>query len=138
MEKRVPYRVYKKAYPDAKTVPDSYDARTKTIVVILPDDKVEHLRFSPSNWEKRVLGDKWLKGHLIQVIQWNRGAEATFMVEASETADGGRKLHPRGRHISQTIPGYGPNARDAAIRMAMELAETGKYIMADDFSPYRL
>lgn len=137
MEKRVPYRVYKKAYPDAKTVPDSYDARTKTIVVILPDKDAKHLRFSPSAWDASC-NTRQLKGHMICVIQWNSGAEANFMLEAYETADGGRKLHPSGRYISQTIPGYGPNSRDAAIRMAMELAETGKYIQADDFSPYRL
>ena len=137
MQKRVPYRVYKKTYPDAKTVSDSYDARTKTIVVIFPDDKVKHLSFLPSEWETGR-NRKRLKGHLIEIFQWNTGAEANFMIEASETVDGGRKLHPSGRHISRTIPGYGPNARDAAIRMAMELAETGKYIEADDFSPYRI
>lgn len=136
MEKRVPYRVYKKAYPMAQTVPGSYDAASKTIVIIMPE-AVQHLRFSPSDWETSR-NRKRLKGHLIEVFQWNTGAESNFMIEASETVDEGRKLHPRGRHISQTIPGYGPNARDAAIRMAMELAATGKYICADDFSPYRL
>jgi len=135
----VPYRVYKKTYPDAKTISDSYDAKTKTIVVILPDkdENAKHLRFSPSDW-KKGLGGKWLKGHMICVAQWNSGAEANFMLEAYETDEGGTKLHPNGRYISQTIPGYGPNARDAAIRMAIDLAETGKYIQADDFSPYRL
>lgn len=139
MEKRVPYRVYKKIYSDAKTVSDSYDAKTKTIVVILPDkdENIKHLRFSPSAW-KTSCNTKQLKGHLISVIQWNRGAESNFMLEAYETADGGRKLHSSGQYISKTIPGYGPNARDAAIRMAMELAETGKYILTDDFSPYRI
>ncbi len=136
MEKRILYRVYKKTYPTAQTVPGSYDAASKTIVIVMPDD-VKHLRFSPSEW-KTSGNTKRLKGHLIKVFQWNTGAEANFMIEASETADGGRKLHPRGRYISQTIPGYGPDARDAAIRMAMELAATGKYIRSDDFNPYRL
>ena len=137
MEKRVPYRVYKKTYPDAKTVPDSYDAASKTIVVILSDDKVKHLRFSQSDWN--VSGNsKWLKGHLIRVIQWKTGAEANFLLKATETEDNGRKYASNRRYISQTIPGYGPNARDAAIRMAMELAATGKYVRADDFSPYRI
>lgn len=137
MEKRIPYRVYKKTYPEAETVPKSYDAKTKTIVVILPDDKAKHLRFLPSSWN--TSGNiKWLKGHMIKIVQWNTGAEANFMIEAYETEDEGRKYHHNRRYISQTIPGYGPNSRDAAIRMAMELASTEKYIRADDFSPYRL
>lgn len=136
MEKRIPYRVYKKTYPEAKTVPDSYDAKSKTIVVII-DDKVKHLRFLPSLWDTDG-NTKRLKGHKIKIVQWNAGAEANFMIEAYETEDEGRKYHHNQRYIRQTIPGYGPNARDAAIRMAMELAETGKYIRADDFSPYRI
>lgn len=136
MEKRIPYRVYKKTYPTAQTVPGSYDAASKTIEIVVPEP-VKHLRFLPSEWETSR-NRKRLKGHLIEVLQWNTGAEANFMIEASETADGGTKYHPSGRHISKTIPGYGPNARDAAIRMAMELAATGKYVRSDDFSPYRL
>ena len=61
MEKRVPYRVYKKIYPTAPVVPGSYDAANKTIVIMMPDS-VQHLRFSPSEWEASG-NRKRLKGY---------------------------------------------------------------------------
>ena len=133
MEKRVPYRVYKKAYPTAKTIPDSYDAKTKTIVIIT-QDSVRHLRFSTSEWETSG-NHKTLRGHRISVYSWGSGDEIHFEVEAYKT------VPERGhgefwcwqpgmgdwRYLLRTVPGYGPGARDAAITMAKELAATGEY-----------
>lgn len=135
MEKRVPYRVYKKTYPTAQTVPGSYDAASKTIVIIMPET-VPHLRFSPSEWTTMGNG-KHLKGHDITVYFWNSGAEMHFELEAHETTErintgflcvcNGYDPTEAARHIYRTIPGFGPDARDEAIRQAKELAQTGKY-----------
>lgn len=136
MEKRVPYRVYKKTYPTAQTVPGSYDADRKTIVIIMSEETVKHLRFSPPEWTTDG-HSKRLNGHLIKIYQWGSGEEAHFEIEASETEDGGRMFRRGGRYICENIPGFGPSARDAAIRMAKELASSGNYVMSDDFSPFR-
>lgn len=137
MEKRVPYRVYKKTYPTAKTVPGSYDAASKTIIIM--PEAASHLRFAPSEWTASG-NSKCLKGHSITILQWNTGAEANFALEAHETTErverscsiicNGYDHTEAARHIYRTIPGFGADARDEAIRQAKELAETGKYVIA--------
>lgn len=137
MEKRVPYRVYKKTYPTAKTVPGSYDATSKTIIIVMPE-AASHLRFAPSEWTASG-NNKRLKGHSITVLQWNTGEEANFALEAHETTErdvkyciicNGYDPTEESRHIYRTIPGFGADARDEAIRQAKELADTGKYVIA--------
>lgn len=133
MEKRIPYRVYKKAYSAAKTVPDSYDAKTKTIVIIVPE-AAQHLRFSPIEWEASG-NHKTLRGHRISVFFWGSGPEIHFEIEAYKTVPepehGEFWCWQPGisdwRYLLRTVPGYGPDARDTAIMMAKELAATGNY-----------
>lgn len=132
MEKRMTYRAYKKSYSNAKTVKDSYDAATKTITVIIPENR-EHLRFSPLEW-KSVSNHYCLQGTTIRVYQWNTGAEAHFEIEAydmTELKDGPFVFQcgvpSDWRYFWERIPGYGPDARDAAITRAKALAKTRKY-----------
>ena len=40
-EERMIYRRYKNSFSDCKTVPGSYDASTKTIVVIIPQGRMK-------------------------------------------------------------------------------------------------
>lgn len=65
-EIRMLYRRYKRTYGDCKTVPDSYDADTKTILVLMPDGRMKksgtrgetfkYMRFSGTDTEtgKRI------------------------------------------------------------------------------------
>lgn len=127
MEKRMKYRTYKKAYPDAPVVEGSWDPETKTVVVRLPDG-VKHLKFSSKEWETSS-NRKRMRGHNITIVWWGEGAEAHFWIEAYEVPE--EQTKPGFYHspswVEHYIPGYGPNARDAAIKEARELAATGKY-----------
>lgn len=133
MNKRVPYRVYKKAYPEAKTVPDSYDPETKTIEIIVPGG-IKHLRFSSSEWETSG-NHKTLRGHRIKVYHWGSGPEIHFEIEARKTIPepehGECWCWQPGmgdwRYLLKTVPGFGPDARDEAIRQAKALSNTGEY-----------
>lgn len=133
MIKRMAYRVYKKSYADCQTIPGSYDVAKRTIEVILPDTQRTHERFSSREWSVEG-GKHFLRGYHIVVQQWNTGAEANFRIEAFPPEgtleeqvrcffNGGT---PDG-YICRHIPGYGPTARDEAIRQARELAATGLY-----------
>lgn len=51
MQKRISYYEYKKRFPDFETVFESYDKRTKTIIVEFPDD-FEYTEPQKSNWIK--------------------------------------------------------------------------------------
>lgn len=51
MQKRISYYEYKKRFPNLSTVFESYDKRTKTIVVEFPDD-FEYTEPQKSNWIK--------------------------------------------------------------------------------------
>ena len=105
MIKRMPYHKYKVDYYDCKTVQGSYEERTKTIEVIVPDGM---RNFREKCW-KRGGNAYRLVGTNIQIYVWNSGEKANFLLE-----EGGR---------TYTIPGKGARARDFAIRKAYELAE---------------
>lgn len=60
-EIRMSYRKYKQAYSDCKTVPGSYDAGAKTILVLIPEgrmkksgvrgEKFKYMRFTGTDTE---------------------------------------------------------------------------------------
>lgn len=53
MQKRISYYEYKKRFPNLSTVFESYDKRTKTIVVEFPDDfEYTEMQKSNCNWIK--------------------------------------------------------------------------------------
>lgn len=78
--------------------------------------------FNQREWEN--LGQsKRLRGYNIKVLQWNSGKNANFYVEAH-----GDSLHGMSApSFGKTVPGRGPEARDRAISLAKELANSGMY-----------
>ena len=129
-EKRMAYRDYKRHYASCETVRGSYDASSKTIVVLVPASMMQPqrgaLRFDPKTWENRGQQKK-LRGHRIAIRQYNQGKDASYYLEAWGDAYAclrGEKSVPS---VGKTIPGYGPSARDAAISEALQLAASGLY-----------
>lgn len=129
-EKRMAYRDYKRHYANCETVRGSYDAGSKTIVVLVPPPMMQPqrgaLRFDPKQWENRGQQKK-LRGYRVAVRQYNQGKDAVYLLEAW----GDAYACLRGEHpapaVSKTIPGYGPAARDTAISEALRLAASGLY-----------
>ena len=129
-EKRMAYRDYKRHYPNCETVRGSYDATSKTVVVLVPVEMLQPQRgasrFDPKLWENRG-HEKKLRGYRVAVWQYNQGRDASYYLEAWGDAyaclRGDRPAPP----VSKTIPGYGPAARDAAITEALRLAASGLY-----------
>jgi hypothetical protein len=76
------------------------------------------MRFDNKLWERQ--GNRiHLRGTSITVLQWNSGKNANFMVEAG---------YRNSNHVCKTIHGKGPDARDAAISFAFELAKDKTYL----------
>lgn len=129
-ERRMAYRDYKRHYPNCETVRGSYDAGSKTIIVLVPastmQPKLGALRFDPKTWENRGQQKK-LRGHRIAVRQYNQGRDASYYLEAWGDAYACLSGETAAPSIGKTIPGHGPAARDAAIAEALQLAASGLY-----------
>ena len=129
-EVKMQYRDYKRHYANCETVRGSYDASSKTIIVLVPasmmQPKRSASRFDPKRWENRGQQKK-LRGYRVAVRQYNQGKDASYVLEAW----GDAYACLRGEHpapsVNKTIPGYGPAARDAAISEALQLAASGLY-----------
>ena len=130
-EKRMTYRDYKRHYANCETVRGSYDASSKTIIVLVPvsmmQPKRSASRFDSKRWENRGQQKK-LRGYRVAVRQYNQGRDASYLLEAwggdAYACLRGERPAPA---VSKTTPGYGPSARDAAISEALQLAASGLY-----------
>lgn len=129
-EKRMAYRDYKRHYADCETVHGSYDATSKTVVVLVPAEMLQPKRgasrFDPKRWENRGQ-EKKLRGCRIAVRQYNQGKDANYLLEAWGDAYACLRGERPAPAVSKRIPGYGPSARDAAIAEALQLAASGLY-----------
>lgn len=129
-EIKMAYRDYKRHYANCETVRGSYDAGSKTIVVLVPASMMQPkhgaLRFDSKTWENRGQQKK-LRGYRIAIRQYNQGKAANYYLEAwgdPYACLRGAKSAPS---VGKTVPGYGPSARDAAISEALQLAASGLY-----------
>lgn len=120
MEKRIKYSLYKKGYSNLPTVPGSYDAATKTILVVMPDA-------SPAKWGKEFLptggNARRLDGFHIYIRFNGAGPAASYRVEA--LPDPGKSWNPR--PFSRVIPEIGNAGKIAAMTLARELAQNPDY-----------
>ncbi len=84
-EKRMTYRDYKRHYANCETVRGSYDASSKTIIVLVPvsmmQPKRSASRFDSKRWENRGQQKK-LRGYRVAVRQYNQGRDASYLLEA--------------------------------------------------------
>ena len=84
-EKRMTYRDYKRHYANCETVRGSYDASSKTIIVLVPvsmmQPKRSASRFDSKRGEKRG-PQKKLRGYRVAVRQYNQGRDASYLLEA--------------------------------------------------------
>ena len=132
IEKRMPYRDYVRHYANCKTVRGSYDTHNNSIIVLVPPAMLQPkrgtLRFDPRYWERRGQ-EKYLRGHTIYIRQYGQGRNASFVLRAHGSYDEpGRLCGDRlVCNVDRNIPGYGPDARDAAIADALRLAASGLY-----------
>ena len=118
MEKRIKYALYKRQYSALETISGSYDPLTKTIIVIMPDEK----RVTWPDQFKATGGNaRRLDGYRINIQIWGTGVAATYRIEASSDGYG------RNVPFYQRIPGTGNEAKRAAIEAALELAKTDYY-----------
>lgn len=129
-EKRMAYRDYKRHYPNCETVRGSYDAISKTVVVLVPVEMLRPQRgasrFDPKLWENRG-HEKKLRGYRVAVWQCNQGRDARYYLEAWGDAYACLRGEKSAPSVGKTIPGYGPSARDVAISEALQLAASGLY-----------
>ena len=129
-EIKMPYRDYKRHYANCEIVRGSYDASSKTIIVLVPasimQPKCSAYRFDAQRWENRGQQKK-LRGYRVAVRQYNQGKDASYFLEAWGDAYACLRGERPAPSISKTIPGYGPSARDAAISEAFKLAASGLY-----------
>lgn len=129
-EVKMQYRDYKRNYTNCETVRGSYDASSKTIVVLVPasmmQPKRSASRFDSKRWENRGQQKK-LRGYRVAVRQYNQGKDASYLLEAWGDAYACLRGERPAPAVSKTIPGYGPSARDAAISEALQLAASGLY-----------
>lgn len=137
--KRVPYWNWKNCFPECATIKGSYDAKRRTIEMVLPDGIMESReKFSRREWEK-LHGDDYdgygwrLKGTGIVVKWYGSGVCAYYSVDATPS-DSGKVRFLNGvayrndpKLYVRLGVGYGPAARDKAIIKARELAATGLY-----------
>lgn len=124
------YRDYKRHYANCETVRGSYDAGSKTVVVLVPasmrQPKRGALRFDSKTWKNRGQQKK-LRGYRIAIRQYSQGKDANYYLEAWGNAYACLKGETSAPFVGKTIPGYGPSARDAAISEALKLAASGLY-----------
>ena len=84
-EVKMQYRDYKRHYANCETVRGSYDASSKTIIVLVPasmmQPKRSASRFDPKRWENRGQQKK-LRGYRVAVRQYNQGKDASYLLEA--------------------------------------------------------
>ena len=129
-EKRMAYRDYKRHYADCKTVRGSYDATSKTVVVLVPVEMLQPQRgasrFDPKLWENRGQQKK-LRGYRIAVRQYNQGKDASYFLEAWGDAYACLRGERPAPPVSKSVPGYGPAAKDVVIAEALQLAASGLY-----------
>lgn len=129
-EIKMQYCDYKRHYANCETVRGSYDAGSKTVVVLVPASMMQPkrgaLRFDPKTWDNRGQAKK-LRGHRILVRQYNQGKDASYYLEAWGDAYACLRGEESAPSVGKTIPGYGPPARDAAISAALQLAASGLY-----------
>lgn len=129
-EIKMAYRDYKRHYANCETVRGSYDAGSKTVVVLVPasmrQPKRGALRFDSKTWENRGQQKK-LRGYRIAIRQYSQGKDANYCLEAWGDAYACLKGEKSAPSVRKTIPGYGPSARDAAITEALRIAESGLY-----------
>lgn len=129
-ERRMAYRDYKRHYAGCETVRGSYDATSKTVVVLVPVEMLQPQRgasrFDSQRWENRGQQKKLL-GYRVAVRQYNQGKDASYLLEAWGDAYACLRGERPAPAVSKTIPGYGPAARDAAIAEALQLAASGLY-----------
>lgn len=129
-EIKMAYRDYKRHYANCETVRGSYDASSKTIIVLVPasmmQPKRSASRFDSKRWENRGQQKK-LRGYRVAVRQYNQGRDASYYLEAWGDAYACLRGEKSAPSVGKTIPGYGPSARDAAISEALQLAASGLY-----------
>ena len=129
-EVKMQYRDYKRHYASCETVRGSYDAESKTVIVLIPVSitapKRGAARFDPKHWENRGQQKK-LRGHRISVRQYNQGRDASYYLEAWGDAYAYLRGDKPAPSIGKAIHGFGPAARDTAIAEALQLAESGQY-----------
>lgn len=101
---RMPYSVYKKYYECCKIVAGSYNAKTKTVCVYLPEQKTAF----PKTWRRN--GNHYETPGGCRVYFWNTGASRSYVVEYGDMVY---------NHKSRTIP---PGI-DSAARVCSTVAE---------------
>lgn len=86
-EVKMQYRDYKRHYANCETVRGSYDASSKTIIVLVPasmmQPKRSASRFDPKRWENRGQQKK-LRGYRVAVRQYNQGKDASYLWRRGE------------------------------------------------------
>ena len=116
-EIKMAYRDYKRHYANCETVRGSYDASSKTIIVLVPasmmQPKRSASRFDSKRWENRGQQKK-LRGYRVAVRQYNQGKAARYLLDAWGDASACLRGERPAPAASKTIPGYGPSARHRA------------------------
>lgn len=69
------YSVYKKYYEHCKIVAGSYNAKTKTVCVYLPEQKTSF----PKTWKRN--GNHYATPGGCRVYFWNTGAARSYVIE---------------------------------------------------------
>lgn len=133
MIERIKYRDYMTSYRHLDPVKGTYRADDKTIEIDFPDWEIKPSDiincppvFDHKTWETRC-NYKMLRGHRINVIEWNSGKNASYMVEAYGDSYAFLRNEKKSPSVSEMVRGKGPIAKARAIARAKELAASGLY-----------
>lgn len=77
---RISYSFYKNFFSECKTEENSYRAKDKTIIVIIPDDGIK----IPNTWKRD--GQTFLTPTRVRITVYGSGACRSFLVEKNVTS----------------------------------------------------